>query len=483
VTEKVVLVNPNRMKPAIAPIALDYLAGALAANGFQVDILDLCFSVDWPRDIDTYFNNHDPVAVGVSLRNVDDTTYSSREFFVPGFREMTDHLRERTSAPLVLGGSGFSVMPEDILDYCGLDLGIVGDGEWALPLLLRRFLSGDDFTSVPGLVYRSGDGFRCNLLSYATLDEIPRPVRDAVDNRRYFVEGGMGSVESKRGCNKGCIYCVDALGKGRTLRLRPPERVVDEIESLLGLGIDYFHFCDSEFNLPPHHAEQVCLEITRRGLGDRLIWHAYCSPAPFSEEMAALFQRAGCLGLNFGVDSGVDTVLQGLGRDFGVEELRNTAAICHRQGLVFMYDLLLGGPGETRETLKETIQVMKDVSPSRVGAALGVRIFPGTAMSRMVYEMGPLCTNPHLKGSLDGNERLFAPVFYLSAALGDNAWQYLAGQIDGDERFLFMGPPEGRQSNYNYNDNSLLVEAIRRGYKGAFWDILRRISEEEGRTN
>ena len=93
--EKVVLVNPNRMKPAIAPIALDYLAGALAANGFQVDILDLCFSEDWARDIDAYFNDYDPVAVGVSLRNVDDTTYSSREFFVPGFQERDEGEREK----------------------------------------------------------------------------------------------------------------------------------------------------------------------------------------------------------------------------------------------------------------------------------------------------------------------------------------------------------------------------------------------------
>jgi len=143
-----------------------------------------------------------------------------------------------------------------------------------------------------------------------------------------------------------------------------------------------------------------------------------------------------------------------------------------------MYDLLLGGPGETRETLRETVEAMKDVSPSRVGAALGVRIFPGTRLATIVREMGPLSANPNLTGSIEGNERFFAPTFYLSAALGEDAPRYLSQLIGGDERFFFMSPQEANDRNYNYSQHSLLVKAISQGYKGAFWDILRRISED-----
>jgi radical SAM superfamily enzyme YgiQ (UPF0313 family) len=478
VTERVVLVNPNQMKPAVAPIALDYLANALTQHQLQVDVLDLCFSPEWAEDIDNYFAHNSVAAVGVTLRNSDDTSLASREFFLPMFKQIIDHIRQRTSAPVIIGGSAFSVMPEDILDYCGVDLGITGDGEGPLPLLVEKLVSGGGYNSIPGLVCRAGEGFRCNPPSYINLDNTATPKRTAVDNHRYFAEGGMGSIESKRGCNKGCIYCADLPGKGRVLRLRSPESVVDEMESLLQMGIDYFHFCDSEFNLPPSHAEQVCQEITRRGLGDRLNWYTYCSPIPFTHEMAILFQRAGCRGINFGVDSGVDRMLYTLGRDFKVEDIRRTAAICYEQGLVFMYDLLLGGPGETRETLRQTVEVMKELSPSRVGAALGVRIFPGTALSNTVRRMGQMHANPNLKGNVTDNERFFAPIFYLSAALGEDAAQYLADLVDGDERFFLMSPPEGGDKNYNYNQNTLLVEAIRQGYKGAFWDILRRMSED-----
>jgi hypothetical protein len=137
----------------------------------------------------------------------------------------------------------------------------------------------------------------------------------------------------------------------------------------------------------------------------------------------------------------------------------------------------LGGPRETKESLSRTIHAMKEVSPHRVGAALGIRVFPGTRLADMVLRSGPVESNRNLHGAVEDNKRLFRPVFYLSAELGENVPQYLEQLIDNDQRFLFMKPPQAGDMNYNYNDNSRLVEAIRQGYRGAFWDILRRVSE------
>ena len=257
--------------------------------------------------------------------------------------------------------------------------------------------------------------------------------------------------------------------------MRSPRSVVEEIQALLDMGIDYFHFCDSEFNLPPTHAEAVCREIIGTGLGSKVRWYTYCSPAPFTEELAILFQKAGCAGVNFGVDSANDRMLYTLGRDFSVDDLERTAQICHRQGIVFMYDLLLGGPEETRDSLRETIDTMKRLSPSRVGASMGVRIFPQTRLAAMVREQGPIGQNPNLQGVLD--QKFFAPVFYLASALGEDAPQYLAELISDDERFFVMSGKDADQ-NYNYNENTVLMQAIRDGYRGAFWDILRRLAEK-----
>ncbi len=473
---KVLLVNPNRMKPPVAPLALDYLASALRRSKFQVELLDLCFSNEIASDIKKYFACNEVLAVAVTLRNTDDTYLASQDFCIDRYKEIIDLLKASTDAPIILGGSGFSIMPEGILDYYGLDLGIWGEGELALPLLLDRIEARQDYSDVPGLVYRTSRGFHGNKYKYLDLSRIDAPERDAVDNRRYFVEGGMGSVESKRGCPKECIYCADPVGKGRKLRLRSPESVADEIGNLLKIGIDHFHFCDSEFNIPEGHAREVCLELARRGRDDKVRWYAYASPAPFSRELAVLCRRAGCAGIDFGVDSGCDAMLRSLGRDFVVADLGRTAEICRQEGIVFMYDLLLGGPGETKESIKETIETMKRLSPNRVGVSFGVRIFPQTKLAALVKGQGPLQQNPNLKGRLRGNDNFFAPIFYLSSGLGPDAPAYLSQLIGGDERFFYVSPSEAER-NYNYNDNTMLVNAIKAGYRGAFWDILRRIGK------
>lgn len=474
---KFLLVNPNQMKPAVAPLALDYLSHALQQHQFQVDLLDLCFSSDTVSPIEDYFAHNSVIAVGISLRNTDDTYFASQDFFIPELKEVIDCIKAQTKAPLILGGSGFSIMPEAILDYCDLDLGIWGEGEYSLPLLITKIASNQDCRDVPALVYRTRGGFHRNPPKYIDLSSLPAPERNTVDNPRYFVEGGMGNIECGRGCSKKCIYCADPLGKGTKLRLRSPNSLVDEMEMLLRMGIDHLHFCDSEFNLPPNHAEEVCFKMVERGLGTRLRWYAYCSPVPFPEEMANLFQRAGCAGLNFGVDSGSDQVLPLLGRDFTVEDIRHTAEICHRYSIIFMCDLLLGGPGETRETMRQTIETMKRLSPNRVGVSIGVRIFPQTRLAAMVKSQGAFSENPNLQGKIEGNQHFFAPIFYLSSALRENPLQYLADLVAGDERFFF-GSADAGDKNYNYNDNELLVNAIKAGYRGAFWDILRRLSEE-----
>jgi radical SAM superfamily enzyme YgiQ (UPF0313 family) len=318
---KVCCVNPNQMKPPVAPLALDYLAHALKKSNFQVDLLDLCFSNDISRDIEGYFARNDVLAVAVTLRNTDDTYLASQDFCIDRYKQVIDLLKVKTDAPIVLGGSGFSIMPQAILSYYGLDLGIWGEGELSLPLLVERIAAKRDYRDVPGLVFRSGEGFLINDPKYLDLSRIGAPERSTVDNYRYFVEGGMGGVESKRGCPKGCIYCADPAGKGKKLRLRSPQSIADEVESLLEMGIDHLHFCDSEFNIPEGHARNICLELVKRGLGDKLRWYAYASPVPFSQELAALCRRAGCAGIDFGVDSGSDGMLRCLGREFLVADL------------------------------------------------------------------------------------------------------------------------------------------------------------------
>ncbi len=472
------LVNTNRMKPAVAPLGLDYLGEALTQKGYVVDILDLCFSENYGKVIDDYFSKESVLAIGITIRNTDDCYLLSQDFFLPEIKEVIDYLKTKTDVPIILGGVGFSIMPENILKYCELELGIKGDGEEVLPLLLDRIAEGRDYGDLPGLVYRDGGGFVSNPPKYFDLDKLSSRRRTLVDNRRYFNEGGQGNIETKRGCNKNCIYCVDPVAKGKKIRLKNPEVVVTELEALLEQGVNCFHFCDSEFNLPEEHGKAVCQEIIDRGINGRINWYAYCSPSPFSEQLARLMKMAGCTGIDFGADNGNREILKNLGRDFGEDEIKKVARLCHRYGITFMFDLLLGGPGETRETVKETVDLMRETEPDRVGVMVGVRIYAGTKLGNLVLREGQIEKNRNLQGKVDGNSDFFEPVFYVSSELGEDVYSYISQLIEGDSRFFFA-TKDDQERGYNYNQNQVLIEAIKNGYRGAYWDILRRLSAEK----
>ncbi len=474
----VLLINPNAVRPLIAPIALDYLAAFLQKNGYDTEILDLAFCSDTRRQIADCLSNRQPDVVGITVRNTDDCYCASQEFFVPRIKSMVELIRQCTQAPIVFGGCGFSVMPMQILRYCSGDYGIKGDGERAFLELVERLINERDPWDIRGLVYKNHGRISINEPDWLEPFEYGTSAREAIDNRRYFLAGGQGNIETKRGCNKSCIYCADPVAKGPTIRLKHPVAVVDELEELHAQGINCFHLCDSEFNNPIEHAASVCTEIIRSDLSGKITWYAYASPKPFSAEIGKLMKRAGCAGIDFGVDSGQDSILSSLGRDFVVKDIVNTAKICKSLSIPFMFDLLLGGPAETKKTVVETIKVMKRLMPSCVGISLGIRVYPGTDLAEAVRKEGNDENNKNLVGSIKDNDNFFRPVFYRSSRMGANIGHELDVMIGSDRRFFFANP-DNKNQNYNYNDNDILVNAIKNGHKGAYWDILRRLNQEQ----
>jgi radical SAM superfamily enzyme YgiQ (UPF0313 family) len=460
------------MKPAIAPIGLDYLADRLISAGHPVRLLDLCFSENVPSDIESAIREFDPGLIGVSVRNTDEC-YMSGAFFLPFVKEVVDCLRKHSDAPVVMGGVGFSVMPEAVMQFCRPDYGIAGEGEQSFASLAKALQMRSAVEAVPNLLYWDEGNLRHNPAAYDSLDDLPR-TRSLADNARYFREGGQAGFETKRGCDMKCVYCADPVSKGRHVRPRAPKLVVDELRALLAQGVDHFHTCDCEFNIPGDHAKGVCREIIESGIADRIRWYAYCSILPFDEEMADLFARSGCAGVDFGADSGNDDMLRRLGREFRSADLVRTADLCHKHGIPFMYDLLIGSPGETRATVRETIDLMRRIDADCVGLSMGVRIYSGTGTAEYVRSKGDLASNPDIYGAKVDNADFLKPVFYVSPDLGSDMVGIVSEMVGGDKRF-FLPSTEEVDSNYNYNDNTVLVRAIQNGARGAYWDILRRM--------
>ncbi len=475
---KVLLINPNRMRPPVSPVALDHLDQCLRENGFQVDLLDLAFSTDVAGDVRRALTER-PLLVGITIRNIDDSYFASRDFCLVKLRKVIDLVKKHTDSPVVLGGVGFSIFPLAAARFCDVDLGIQGEGEVPLALLAEKMRRKENWDDVPGLVYRRDGIFVSNPRCRHNLQEMSLWQRRLVDNARYFREGGMVGFETKRGCFKECSYCADRLAKGTRVFVKPPKDVVRELKSLLNDGINHFHTCDSEFNVPASHAEEVCREMIRAGIGNKARWYAYAAPVPFTDELARLMRRAGCVGIDFGVDHVHPRMLKTLGRDFTADDILTAARLCHRHGFSFMFDLLIGAPGEDKATVRELIETMKRANPPRVGLSIGVRICPNTKLARQISMEGMTPANPNLFGAVEGNPDLLKPIFYVSSALGERPHDFVRELVAGDRRFL-IGEAGDAPENYNYNDNSALVEAIRVGYRGAFWDIMRRVESGIG---
>jgi len=473
----VLLVNPNLMRPPIAPLGLEYVAASLTRHGYAPLLCDLSFAQDWRSTLDEDLASSRATAVLVSVRNIDDAYFASQDFVLEETAEIVRRIMRQTGVPVCLGGVGFSFAPCEVLRYTGATYGIAGDGEEALPQLLDCLAAGGPVASVPGAVFRTDSG---NVAAAprvpCALEHAPAPPRDFVDNPRYFAEGGQLGIETKRGCRQSCVYCVEPVAQGRSVRLRTPSSVAHEFQDLLEQGIDAFHLCDPEFNLPPEHAHAVCAELARTGIAERIRWYTYAYPRPFDVDLARAMVRAGCVGVNFGADHTDEAMLSRLGRSYGPDEIRQTAQACRDAGLAVMFDLLLGAPGETRESLSKAIAFMRGTGVDRVGLSCGVRIYPNTPLAQTVRRQGPLHANPNLHGATEDNDDLLRPVFYVDTGLDGDIHRLVADLVGGDKRFLHADPNE-LDCNYNYNDNSVLANAIRDGERGAYWDILRRIAD------
>ena len=405
----------------------------------------------------------------MTLRNTDDCAFSSRESFVAGFARLLGFIRQSTDALIVAGGVGFSVMPEQVLTQCDADAGVWGEGEFVFPELAQRLDQGREWRDLPGLVRRTDTGWQRNAAAFGDLATLPTMSRTLVDNRRYFEVGGQAGFETKRGCTAPCIYCADPTAKGKQVRLRPPDAVAQELTNLLRQGIDHVHTCDSEFNIPHQHALDVCRRLVERGLGESLRWFAYCTPAPFTAELAGMMRRAGCVGINFGVDNGDATMLKRLRRDFAPADTLAAARLCREAGIVSMFDLLLGSPGETEASVRRTIELMKRAQPDRVGVTYGVRVYPGTGLAACLAGRGKA-------DGLQGGHEPDEPLFYLEPRVAESMATLLDAAIGNDPRFFFFDPSRPNQ-NYNYNANQVLEDAIRAGHRGAYWNILRELAD------
>lgn len=408
---KVLLISENRCRDNLIPFPLGIacVASAAAQAGHEISCLDLMFSQDPAADTAERVRSFGPDCVGLSLRNIDNQDKYAGEFYPPAAKEVADAIRYETDAPVVLGGAGFTIFPIECLDFMDLEMGIVGEGESSFVELLGRLEGRAAVDDMPGLALRRGGAGHVNPPGpHAWPSLFPPPERKLFDVTLYDWKPGssppfVANLQSRRGCHMRCIYCSSPTVEGRLIRVRGAGAVAEELASLQrDFGIGTAAFVDSLFNYPAEYTRELCREIMAREISLR--WLANLNPLYCDPDTMELMRKAGCVGLSIGNESGSEDILVSLKKGFSREQV--IAAVKGAQDLGFRINcfLLLGGPGESERTVKESVELMEELAPDMVSVTVGIRIYPGCELYDIALR----------EGVIEPGQNLLFPVFYVS---------------------------------------------------------------------
>jgi anaerobic magnesium-protoporphyrin IX monomethyl ester cyclase len=432
---RVLLVSTNRERQPypVVPNGLACVASALDAAGHRVRFLDLCFAKDAVTSARAAARAFRPDIIGVSVRNIDNSDAIALRHYTPEARDVLHALREAApAAKVIAGGAAFGVAPEALFRDLAVDYAVAGDGERASVALVNALWSGEAVENLPGVVRdRNGTIVFTPPGEDADLDSLPRAALHRwIDLARYQRHGATIPIQTKRGCVYKCIYCTYRNVEGWGYRTRLPELVADEIEELkVKAGVRHFDFVDSTFNSPPGHALQVCEAITRRKLGVQLDTTNF-TPAAASAELLRAMKIAGFRSLGITAESASDSVLDRLEKGFDAAKVREVAERVEKHGIKTLWIFLIGGPGETRQTVEETLAFAKWrlERGDAVYVTVGLRIYPGTTLHRIAIA----------EGVVPASSTLLDPTFYFSSALDFDATVARLKRFAADHpRFMF----------------------------------------------
>jgi radical SAM superfamily enzyme YgiQ (UPF0313 family) len=478
---RVLLINPNReqMPWPVVPVGLALVASALERAGHDVDFLDLTFARDLGHVLARRLRERPPELVAIGVRNLDNCNFEHPVFYLPEIAEQVVAVvrRHAPGVPLVVGGAAVNVCPADVLDYLGADYAVVGEGERGMPELVDALSAGRDPSSLPGVLVRRATRNALPILDTGRMGRgEPRAGRAVatdlslwsrahrgVDVKRYSDAGTPYPVQTKRGCALDCVYCVYNNIEGRRYRLREPSDVVDEIEEVVAHGVRHVELVDSTFNLPLAHARALCAELERRALPVELSTMGL-NPAGVTDELVMAMKRAGFRSVMCTPESASETTLASLHKGFGKQAVERTARALRRAELPTWWFFLFGAPGETAETVRETLAFCEEhIAPTDVVLlAVGLRVYAGTPLELVCKKAGWFAAD----------DPLFEPSWYLSP------------DVDRNELYRMLTGAAERHPNWMVNAETVLdarfawamKHAFRAlGWRGPFWKHLPKL--------
>ncbi|MCU0456016.1 MAG: radical SAM protein [Bacteroidales bacterium] len=400
---KLILVSANRHAEPypVYPLGISYLSSFLTREMPDLKISIFDFLRGSYDDYSRLLEELKPDYAGISLRNIDDVNIYKKESFINHYRKIIGLTRSCSDARIIVGGSGFSIYPKLLFETLKPDFGIYGEGEESLRQLIVKLENSEDPGNIGGLVYRK-DGV---VLVNRRGKLLPMPVLefDGALADHYWQESGMLNIQTKRGCPYNCIYCTYPLIEGHRVRTLDPGQIVKTLTDLYtNRKIDYVFFTDSIFNISNSFNYELADRLIAAGLDIR--WGGYFNFTNIDRQLLEKMKQSGLKHIEFGTDTISDALLEKYRKPFKVEDIMRISAYCTELDIDFAHFLILGGYGETDETLAETFENSKKITRTVFFPFIGMRIYPGTRLHEIAVE----------EKIVGADDPVLEPVYYVS---------------------------------------------------------------------
>ena len=446
---KILLVSANTLKIPypVYPLGIDYVAGALDSR-YHVKKADMN-EFGSLSELGAAVKDFSPDFAGVSIRNIDNTdTINSRDFLTE-YKSLVHQIRENSTARIILGGSGFTVFPLEFMQALDADYGIVGEGE-KLPLLLQALENNADVQSLPGIVTKE----TARIVYEPWGNEIKRRFDpDSSQTRFYPAKGGMLNLQTKRGCPYRCSYCTYPHIEGSKMRFFPPGEIAGEARKLQDAGAKYIFITDSAFNASYSHSREVAEAFIKAGIS--IPWGGFFAPTVPPPDYFQLLADAGLSHVEFGTESLSGTMLSNLQKPFVGNNVFEAHSQALKAGLYIAHYFLLGGPGENRQTLQETLDNVENLEKAVFFFFCGIRIYPHTALYEVALQ----------EGQITARQNLLQPVFYRSPHITDREIMQTVEDHAGGRFNWIIGSGENKATR-------ILPKLYERGFSGPLWEYL-----------
>jgi radical SAM superfamily enzyme YgiQ (UPF0313 family) len=398
--------NTEKINMPTFPLGLSCVAQATLKAGHDLESLDLMAEENTEAVIRGTIETFQPDLIGISVRNVDDQNMANPKFLLDQARDVVTYCKNLSESPIVLGGAGYSMFPQSALEYLGANMGIQGEGDAAFPVLLEFLEKGRSLSGLPGL-YLRGRGLQGKRVFVKNLDSLPLPDPHLFSTSAYEGEDFWVPVQTRRGCPMRCSYCSTETVEGYVIRKRSPGVIVRWLAQWVEAGFRRFQFVDNTFNIPPSYAATLCSQLAEAPFD--ITWRCILYPGNLEERVVKAMAKAGCKEVSLGFESGCDGILKEMNKRFKSQDVRHTYKMLSDYGIHTMGFLMLGGPGENRDSVEESLEFVDALNLNALKITLGIRIYPYTKLAKIAFEEGVIAED----------DDLLFPRFYMAKGLAD----------------------------------------------------------------